>query len=318
MAAQVAVVSVLDDAHIPFVEKHLSAPMLRIDPQGIIAGVGLSFHFAGRRTKVTYNGQDVTNLKGIWLRKPNSLTAGELPVPDPYKEYSRSAVERLSAQLLTAFPRARWLSDYYAQNRANNKALQLRLAQECGFRVPPTVFTSSAAVARHFITQQGDCITKPLAVQFPRHNGKPLAHMTTRIGKDFMPKLDGLHLAPAIFQKAIDVDIEVRATVVGKQVFAATIADSAPTGKAPATRIRDSRHPSGTIQISSFVLPANIAKCCIAHCALLEIPFGAIDLIRDKRGTWWFLENNPNGQWAYIELATGQSIGKAIAEYLQG
>jgi hypothetical protein len=48
------------------------------------------------------------------------------------------------------------------------------------------------------------------------------------------------------------------------------------------------------------------------------LEFGAIDLVLDKKGEIWFLENNANGQWAFVEEATGQPIGKAMADLLQG
>jgi glutathione synthase/RimK-type ligase-like ATP-grasp enzyme len=48
----------------------------------------------------------------------------------------------------------------------------------------------------------------------------------------------------------------------------------------------------------------------------MGLAFGAIDMIRDADDSYWFLENNPNGQWAYVEHATGQPIGHAIATML--
>lgn len=34
-------------------------------------------------------------------------------------------------------------------------------------------------------------------------------------------------------------------------------------------------------------------------------------------GEYWFIESNAGGQWAYVEEATKQPIGKAIAGLLQ-
>lgn len=323
-AKQVAVISAHDDAHLSFVEKHLEQPLLRIDPQDIAHGAALSFVFDRSTARVIYKGQDITNLRGIWLRKPQPIDAATLPVADAYKNYSRSALERLIAQLTTAFPHANWLSALHAQNQANNKAFQLAVAQKCGFNVAPTLFTSNPEAAKAFIAEQESCITKPLAVQFPRINGKQLSMMTTKIGPEFMPKLAGLRIAPAIFQKALDVDIEVRATVVDMQVFAASVrvqhaAHVTAHDQSVTKHIRDNRqrHTTDTLQIESFALPKGIADMCVEHCKLLGLPFGALDLIRDTEGTWWFLENNPNGQWAFVEEATALPIGKAIAAYLQ-
>lgn len=55
---------------------------------------------------------------------------------------------------------------------------------------------------------------------------------------------------------------------------------------------------------------------CIDLVNELGLAFGAIDLIKSKSGDYVFLENNPNGQWVWIENQTGQSISDAVIEIL--
>lgn len=319
---QVAVISAHYDAHIPFVEKHLDQPFIRIDPQHLMDTARLSLTFSNTTHTVTYNGTNITNLRGIWYRKPGVIRAVDLPVKPEFKEYSRHAIERLSRQLLTAFPKSNWLSDYFTQTRANNKSLQLQTAQSCGFNVAPTLITSDKKMAAAFIKKHGICISKPLGAVFPKVSGEQKVLMSTIVTQDLLPDLSQLHLAPTIFQKAIDVASEARVTVIDGQVFAATVqlqqADT-QLNEHLGGRIRDnrSRHHKDESQIAAIELPKELADKCIAHCKMLNMPYGALDLICDRAGTWWFLENNPNGQWAFIEAATGQPIGKAIAAYLQ-
>jgi glutathione synthase/RimK-type ligase-like ATP-grasp enzyme len=40
-------------------------------------------------------------------------------------------------------------------------------------------------------------------------------------------------------------------------------------------------------------------------------------MIKDKNGKYIFLEINPNGQWAWIEMETGLKISEAIIDYLK-
>jgi len=49
---------------------------------------------------------------------------------------------------------------------------------------------------------------------------------------------------------------------------------------------------------------------------LLGLRFAAIDLVLDQTGEYWFLEANPNGQWAWIESRTGLPISSAIVDEL--
>ena len=49
----------------------------------------------------------------------------------------------------------------------------------------------------------------------------------------------------------------------------------------------------------------------------LNLRFGAIDFILDKKGNYIFLEINPNGQWAWIEKQTGYEISNEITNLLE-
>jgi glutathione synthase/RimK-type ligase-like ATP-grasp enzyme len=49
----------------------------------------------------------------------------------------------------------------------------------------------------------------------------------------------------------------------------------------------------------------------------LRLRFGALDLIVAPDDEHWFLEVNPNGQWGWIEDATGLPIAASIADALQ-
>ncbi|KUO10863.1 hypothetical protein [Streptomyces sp. DSM 15324] len=47
------------------------------------------------------------------------------------------------------------------------------------------------------------------------------------------------------------------------------------------------------------------------------LSFGAFDFAVTASGAWWFLECNPNGQWAWLEDAAGLPITHAIADLLE-
>ena len=213
----------------------------------------------------------------------------------------------------TLFPDATWVSDFYAIRRAEDKVLQLSLARKLGFNVPETIFTSDETAARHFMDTHSSVITKPIQVEFFEQDGGLYNFYTKKIDKT--TDLSGLHLAPAIFQEAIDVKHELRITVVGSQVFAAKIHDEESRADPD---VRDWRIGiyKGQLSIEAYDLPSEIAEKCIALVRDLGLNFGAIDMIVDNDDKYWFIENNPNGQWAFVEQATGQPIGKAIADLL--
>ncbi len=45
----------------------------------------------------------------------------------------------------------------------------------------------------------------------------------------------------------------------------------------------------------------------------LDLRYGALDFVVDRYDRWWFLEVNPNGQWLWLEQATGQPMSAAVA-----
>ena len=86
----------------------------------------------------------------------------------------------------------------------------------------------------------------------------------------------------------------------------------------PSSPVRDWRvaNADERMEIVAFDLPVHLEQLCVQHVRKMGLVFGAIDLVLDKQGIFWFIENNPDGAWAFIEKVTGQPIGKAVADLL--
>lgn len=312
---RVVAISYPDDAHLQFVEKHLPQPFILLDQTAVLDGRQLTLDLSSKGDlRVLMDHQEIKDVCGVWFRRPQPFEPDQLPVEPELRSYSAAALREFGMLLRTLFPDANWVSDYYAIRRAEDKVLQLTLARKLGFNVPDTIVTSDEAAARHFIHSHQSVITKPIQINYlDRKNGAYLFY-TKRIDKAV--NLTGLNLAPAIFQQAIDVNLDLRITVVGDQVFAASIQEGDATDE---SMVRDWRiaqlKESGTI-IRAYDLPPSLAKQCVKLVQNLGLKFGAIDMILDNAGKYWFLENNPNGQWAFVEEETDQPIGKAIANLL--
>ncbi len=316
---QILVITDVEDVHVPYVQKHLKTPMILLDPRALLRGTTLTYETKSGHTIPTYDGIVLDSVSGVWFRKPQNVTLDVVPVAEPYKKYAARALETHFSSLYAAFQDACWISDYYSLWRASDKTLQLTLAKQIGFKVPDTVATSDANVAREFIATHDASIVKTLASAWTKVEGVRKGFYTTLVDKKKMPSFDNLYLSPAIFQAAIDPDFELRVTVVGDKVFPATVRYDSPDPKKYA-QTRDWRlgHAYGKLAFGKYdAFPSDIADMCRCHVKDLGLMFGAIDLIVDKEGDYWFLENNPNGQWAFIEISTGQQIGKAIADLLE-
>jgi glutathione synthase/RimK-type ligase-like ATP-grasp enzyme len=63
-------------------------------------------------------------------------------------------------------------------------------------------------------------------------------------------------------------------------------------------------------------LPREVERHCRQLVERLDLCYGAIDLILTPDGRYVFLEINPNGQYLWIEQATGLPISEAVGELL--
>ena len=51
---------------------------------------------------------------------------------------------------------------------------------------------------------------------------------------------------------------------------------------------------------------------------MLGLSYGAVDLVLTPEGRYVFLEINPNGQYLWVEDATGLPISDALCDLLMG
>ena len=315
MAPKYVVISAGGDGHLPFVQKHLDKPFTIIDPGKIIRGTPLSYRFTDTGFEPFYDNLSLADTVAVWYRKPELALPAAEEYRKGYDEFTRHAMSLFMRQLYGLLPEAQWISDYYAILRASDKLRQLSVARRLGFRVPDTLVTSNAIEAEAFVRSHEETIVKPIEVKVFTLDNQQRMMLTRKVDKKHID-FSGLHLAPAIVQEAIDLAADIRVTIVGQKVFAATVKPK-PNANGP-SNVRDWRvgdHYGGT-DIQAFELPKAIAQRCVAHVKEMGLQFGGIDLLLDKKGVFWFLENNPNGQWAFVEEATGQPIGQAVAQLL--
>src|SRR6185312_12158775 len=105
---------------------------------------------------------------------------------------------------------------------------------------------------------------------------------------------------------------ELRITVVGRQVFAAEIHSQHSNH----TRHDWRRYDRYATPYFRHELPGALQRRCIALVERMGLCYGAIDMVLTPDGRYVFLEINPNGQYLWIEQATGLPISDAICDLL--
>ncbi|MBZ9892959.1 hypothetical protein LB545_01290 [Mesorhizobium sp. BR1-1-6] len=252
----------------------------------------------------------LSDVRSAYFRRPE-IPSSTSSLEDGYREYRTN--EWLSAlKSVYLYLSDRWFSHPSAILMAEDKPRQLRLAKSLGFAVPQTLVSNSFAEVRRF-TMGKTVVGKPLRQALVSPFGAEQVIYTTRLPEIAEPDRQGIGAVPAIYQTEIAKRRDLRVTVVGERVFAVAI-DSQSTSET----VTDWRRGSVPGLAHMLVeLPPDIEGLCVRIVQQLDLRFGAIDLILDAEGRHWFLECNPNGQWAWIENRTGAPISSAIVDELE-
>jgi glutathione synthase/RimK-type ligase-like ATP-grasp enzyme len=258
------------------------------------------------------------HLHSVWYRKPQLYL---LPLSLP-AEQRAFAIDECNQAMIALFNTidCAWTNHPFTIEPARNKPYQLRIAQVIGFNVPRTLVTNDPALVRHFYDDlRGQIVYKSLSRPFFVGTKTGLDHgfikasiYTTPLEPRHLDFLDALKTAPGIFQEYVSKRVELRVTVVGSQLFAAEIHSQ----DNPGTRHDWRREQQGAAVCEPHGLPDSVATLCLRLMKELKLEFGAIDMILTPDNRYVFLEINPNGQYGWIERATGLRISEALAKHL--
>lgn len=246
---------------------------------------------------------DLSAVRSLYHRRPNVY------VTDGSEQAARFAAEenrRGLGGVLGALPGCLYLSHPHAIARAEYKPAQLDAATRVGLRVPTTLITNEPMAAQAFCAEQ-PTIYKPLHAGAYHVDGEPAGIWAAPVEAG---EIDGAAGNSAhLFQAQVPKVADVRAVVVGEQVFSALI--SAPPG------IVDWRAEYQSLTYEPVACPDGMRRLLVRFLADFGLNFGAFDFAVTPDGAWWFLECNPNGQWAWLEEAAGLPITGAIADLLE-
>jgi len=248
---------------------------------------------------------ELVGLRGVYYRRPERPRVKGLTRSD-----SNLVVRQWRALLdgLESIRDVRWVSPPHRIDEAESKIRQLSRATELGFAIPETLITNSRAAATEFVARAGSrVVAKGLSAPILGPSRQPAFVFTTEVDRGALEDLGEPDPAPVILQQMVHPKEDVRVTVVGSRVFAATT-----TSTSVDWRTQD---PPASFQ--PYQLAADLAERCVEMVSSFGIRFGGIDLAIAQDGEAFFLELNPNGEWGWLEHA-GLPIAEAIVDELVG
>lgn len=259
---------------------------------------------------------DLEELTAVWYRR--SATGERIPheldpqLRLPSVEESRRVVFGMMAALgvfqLDALENVR---------RAEHKPLQLKLARALGMEVPRTLMTNEPEAVRAFAASCPDGVVTKMMASFAVYGqqGEEQVVFTTPLSARELEELEGLDLCPMTFQERVPKALELRVTVVGSEVMAASI-DSQAVPDA-----REDWRRQGVALIDAwkpYTLPELVQAQVLGMMEALGLNYGAFDFIVTPEGRHVFLEVNPAGEFVWLTRSPGLPIAEALADVLSG
>ncbi|MCL4476568.1 MAG: ATP-dependent carboxylate-amine ligase [Nitrospirae bacterium] len=254
----------------------------------------------------------IENIRSVWYRRPSLPSFPDVEMDPGVREFctkeSYYALEGLWASL-DVF----WVSDPFNIKKAENKPYQLHVASNIGFLIPRTLVSNDPDEIETFFKQcQNGLIVKPVRTGIVHINREEKIIFTNVVNPSDLESLDMARLAPSIYQEMISKRYDIRITVIGNKIFATEIHSQ----QFEESKVDWRRGENPDIPHRRHQLPSEIEEKCLRLNRTLGLQFSAIDLVLDSDGQYYFLEINPNGQWAWIEERTGYELTRHLVDLL--
>lgn len=251
---------------------------------------------------------DLALVRSVYRRSPAMFgMADDMSAPE--RRFALMEAVQGMGGVLAALE-CRWMNHPSRVADASYKPHQLCIAEQCGLRPPRTLVTNVGSAARDFTSELGGkVIYKPMSPGVLAEQGAIRVINATLVASECIDDAAVRHTAHT-FQQWIDKEFDARVTVVGDRFFGVTIHAANESARI------DWRADYDALDYSEVKVPTDVQAGVSRYLSRFGLLFAAFDFSVAKNGTWWFLEANPNGLWAWLEEAAGIPVAAAIAELL--
>jgi ATP-grasp ribosomal peptide maturase len=288
------------------------ASIMRVDTADFPLSLQVSARFDG-----TWHGElraadravDLGDIRSVYVRRPTMFKFPEAMTDAEQRFAGREARRGIGGLLLSLA--CTWVNHPSRTADAEYKPVQLQAAAACGLSVPRTVITNAPErAAEHGAYLGPAAVYKALASATVADGNKVAFIPTTGVTASDLADLR-VALTAHQFQERVPKVRDVRATVVGGRVFAASILS-------PDAGMIDWRTNYSALRYEPVDLPAEVEAALLALLDRLGLAFAAADFVVTADGAHHFVDLNPSGQWGWIQEATGLPIAAALATHLTG
>ena len=264
-------------------------------------------------TNISLNDKDISpkNIAAAWYRKPNTSSVVEDKTDIAKNVYMRLEVNTMHDNIWYLYPDNLWLNPPKKLKTTDSKLEQLAIAQSLGFKIPHTIAGNNWETITQISDENEGIVAKMVRGVIADENILK-AMYTTPLSSDLLKQLTkSANPFPGIYQENIYKYREWRVTVVGDNVFSASIYTD-DDAKDDWRKLQNTK----SVRFKDELLPDHIQERCISYVRKLGLLYGAIDIIEQDKDDFVFLECNPNGQYQWLEAQLGLPISDAIAQKL--
>lgn len=239
---------------------------------------------------------DLSNVSTIWWRRSNNQNGLDLESPDKHL-INRCASAAWIGTLLRD-PNIRVIDDPFTVFRAENKAIQLEVAQRAGFVIPPTLISNAPDDIRAFAQSHEAIIAKTL-----RHTPQTMLE-TVEVTLDQLQDEESLRLCPTIYQAKVPGTQHLRLLVFGDDAVGAELTS-------PHLDWRGRKE----VRMAEYRPDIALRERCFTLLRNLRLSMAVFDLKIGPDGPI-FLEINPQGQFLFLEILSGADWEDRFAAFL--
>ncbi|MFI5839470.1 ATP-grasp ribosomal peptide maturase [Catenuloplanes sp. NPDC051500] len=286
------------------------APVFRCDTAEFPTRLQLAARPAGRswRGTLASSRREVAleEISAVYYRRPTHFELDHM-MSDAERAWAADEARHGFGGVISALA-CRWVNHPADNTAAAMKPVQLAAAGAVGLAVPDTLVTNDPDAAAAFLEEHPDGVVNKALSGSPGITGHALFTRAVTLADITATSVSA---TAHLLQARVKRDYEVRLTIANGRLFAAR-ADAIPGCEMPL----DGRAEPDAVTYTPIDVPCSIEDRVHRLMDRLRLRFGAADFIVTPDGEWLFLEINPNGQWGWIQHATGQPIAEAIADDL--
>lgn len=266
-------------------------------------------------TSFTYllGGEDSKNAKNILHRRAKLRTYLKtgFNVLDNYVKEENNMLIKAWEKIVRSDGISNYMGGFNEEDQ-HDKLFDLFIAESIGLKIPKTLITNSKKELTDFAEKHRvitKAINRPVGLDLEKNSIYDKG--TILLEKQDIDELND-NFSLSIFQEYVEKDFEIRALVYEKKIFAMAIFSQRDDSTKTDFRNYNLEKPNRCVPIK---LPKRVENKILKFFKLKNINMGSVDLISNKNG-FYFLENNPQGQYEWLSENCNYYIDRYIAQQL--